>query len=471
MTIAPPARADAAPASASTYDRPRPAAPRPHLRRLGLFGALRAIKTNPIAVFAEEAYREPIVEYPELGGLLLVNDPDLIDSIYLGKIGKYVKSNQYKRVLMPALGDGLLTAEGETWQATRSITAPVFNPRAIAQMCESFCDCVVAMVRRWTEREDPRASVDLSAEIQRLTYDIFSGTVFSGALDDDRAAIHANMARYFDTIGRPDFATAFNLPVWVPTLARLRALPALSAFREIVDRAVDERIAENDREVKDLLDRLIRAHAPNSTAALSREMICDNIRTFLAAGHDTTGNALTWIIYLLALHPSVESRVIEELAEVVGDEPPSAEMLDRLVYTKAVVQEGLRLYPPVPITGRQATAEVELGGRRIKPTTPIVISSWVVHRHRDLWDSPEYFVPERFLPSAAGEIRRGAYIPFGLGPRICIGMGFAMQEILTVLATVMPRFRIRLARPEAVMPEFRATLRPSGGLPVFINSR
>jgi cytochrome P450 len=457
--------------SSSGEGCPIPAAPRPHPRRLGLFESIRAIKENAITVFDESAYREPFVEYPELGGLLLVSDPAVIEDILVANRADYIHSNQHRRLLSPALGDGLLTAEGETWQTTRRIAAPLFSPRALAQLFDDMPLCAEAMIDRWRRRPDPEEALDLCAEFHRLTYEIISRASFSGALDEDRASVHANMALYFDTVCRVDLATLLNLPAWLPTPNAIRARPALAVLRSVVDRVVGDRMKDRDEAAGDLLDRLMHTPDPKTGATLSVQAVADNVRTFLAAGHNTTGNALTWLFYLLALHPKEEARLLDELTEVLGEGPPTAESLDRLVFARAVVNEALRLYPPVPLIGRQPLKPVSLCGRRIKAGNAIVISPWVVHRHRSLWEDPEYFKPDRFLPPAAGSIRRGVFIPFGLGSRVCIGMGFAMQEILAVLAAVLPHFRHRLVDAGAVFPEARASLRPAGGLPVLVMPR
>lgn len=451
--------------------RPRPAAPHPLPRRLGLLAALRAVKSNPISLFSEEVYRDPFVEYREYGGILLVNDPETILEIFLGESTKFVKSNQYQRLLAPALGKGLATSEGKTWEVSRRIIAPFFSPRAISKFAKDICDCSEAMIGRWASRDAPDRPLDISGEMLRLTYEIISRALTSGDLDNDRERIHVNMARYLDTVGRFDLPTALDFPVWVPGLNTLRVLPTLLALRRVVARLVTDRMNEIEREALDFLDMLIHAQDPKTGETLSRNLICDNIRTFIAGGHDSTGLALTWVLYLLALHPDAESRVLGELKAEVGAGPHPPKDLSGLVYTRAVVNESLRLYPPFPFVSLKPATTVELRGRPVKPPSPVCISPWVVHRHRALWDEPDYFEPERFLPPAARSIQRGAFIPFGMGPRGCVGASFAMQTILIVLATVLPRFKFRLANAESVFPEARVTLRPAGGLPVFVTPR
>lgn len=466
------ARDHGSPASRLTGDgRLRPAAPQPRSSRPGFLAAIRALRSNPITAFADQAYEEPILAFGLFRKVVLVNDPHAIEHVLVGNAENYRKSVQQRRRLQPALGDGLLTAEGEAWRGARRIASPLFNPKAIALLFDDMREAAEAMRERWLVRTAPATPLDLSAEFQRLTYEIVSRTVFSGALEADRARVHANMAIYFETFGRIDLASLLNLPMWLPTAAALRARPALAVFRSIVDRVVSQRVDDPNREVSDLLDRLMRAPDPTTGTVMSAAAISDNVLTFMAAGHETTGNALAWILYLLALFPNAEETVVDELGSVIGDCTPTRGGLDRLVFTRAIVNEALRLYPPAPFLGREALWNDSLAGHDIEAGTQVLISPWIVHRHRRLWDDPDAFRPERFLPPQDREIARGAFIPFGLGPRICIGQGFAVQEILTVLATILPAFRFRLAQAEAIFPQARITLRPARGMLMIITPR
>ncbi|HVZ51241.1 MAG TPA: cytochrome P450, partial [Pseudolabrys sp.] len=188
-------------------------------------------------------------------------------------------------------------------------------------------------------------------------------------------------------------------------------------------------------------------------------------------GHETTGNALTWIAYLLTLFPEAEAELLAEMESELGGKPAPAGSLERLPFTRAAIEETMRLYPPAPFMGRQAIEADELAGEKVAAGTEILIAPWVLHRHRLLWQEPELFRPERFSPERRGQIARGAYIPFGLGPRICIGMGFAMQEILTVLSVVLPRFRFALAKGAEVVPRSRITLAPRDGMRMVVTPR
>lgn len=439
----------------------RPAAPVPPPRRLSLPRAFRAARDNPLTLFAQPAYELPLIRVRHM---VLVSEPAAIERVLIENAGNYIKSRLQQRRIQPALGDGLLTAEGELWRAERRTAAPLFSPRAIAELQGDMAKAAEETAARW-QREQPEGGVlDLAQEFQRLTYEIVSKSVFSGALDADRAQVHAMMARYFDTIGRVDLASFFDLPMWLPTLAKLNAGPALATMRKVIARVVGERVERPARRGSeaDLLDRLIAARDPQTGRALMPSVVADNVLTFLAAGHETTANALSWASYLIAAFPWAEDRLLAEFAAASGSRLASAADLERLPFARAFVEETLRLYPPAAFMSRQAVGEDRLCGEKIAPGTQVLISPWIVHRHRALWPEPDLFSPERFLPEQRQAIPRGAYLPFGLGPRICIGMGFAMQEILTVLSVLVPRFRFALAgEPE---PHSRITLSPRGGL-------
>lgn len=448
----------------------RPNAPIPPARRLGLLPAIRRLRNNPITVFASEAYEAFFLEIGMRKRVVLVNEPDAITHILVHNTENYRKSRQQQSRLQPALGEGLVTSEGETWRNGRAVAAPLFNPRAIALLFEDMQAASQDMLDRWDLRSSTVRPLDLMAEFQRLTYEIVSRTLFSGALDEDRVNMHTNLAIYFDTVGRVDLASLFDLPGWWPNIAGWRAKPSLNLFRSVVEKVVAQRRTDGPRRPEDLLDRLIQSQSPGSAKTLSDKAMADNVLTFLVAGHETTANALAWTLYLLALFPAVEGRVLRELRDVYGTGLIRREQLERLVFTRAVVSEVLRLYPPAPFMGRQAIGDDDYSRYPITSGTQIVISPWIVHRHRLLWDEPDVFRPERFLDGAEPPAR-GAYIPFGLGPRICIGQGFALQEILTVLAMILPRFSFELVDPGRVFPHSRITLTPEGGLPAIVRPR
>lgn len=456
-------------------DRTRPAAPVPLSRPHNLLGAWKAVRDNPLSVFTLDAYKVPVFFLGRvLGGIAFINDPEAISRVLVTNAGNYKKSSQQQRRVQPALGQGLLTAEGETWRSSRRIAAPLFSPKSVAGLFDDMRDAVLAMNDRWQPALRENATLDLAREFQRLTYEIVSKTVFSGALDAARVHVHENMALYFETLGRIDVGSFFNLPTWFPSRGRLQAREALIAFRKIIGGTVDGRIAaraDGTDTTGDLLDRLIDAKDPNTGAAMPKDHVFDNVLTFLAAGHETTANALSWASYLLALFPWAGKRLADEFASVLGGEPATFNDIDRLPFARSVIEETLRLYPPAPFLGREAISEDELCGKRIKAGSQVIISPWIVQRHQALWHEPELFAPDRFSPERRERIERGAFIPFGLGPRICIGQTFAMQEILTVLSVIVPRYRFELPAGAGVLPESRITLQPRGGMKLRVVRR
>ena len=433
----------------------------------------RTVRENPIATVPQPCYEKPFVWLGRWWKpTLLLSDPAGIERVLVGNAANYRKSPQLQRRIQPALGDGLLTADGETWRAGRRITAPLFSPKAVGALNDDMVAAAEAMSARWRD-ECAQGPLDLAAQYQRLTYEIVSRTVFSGALDAERTMVHAEMARYFDSIGRVDLATLLNLPPWIPSWSQWRAGPSIDAFRDVIGQAVKDRLAAraSGTTFDDLLERLSFARDPQTGEPMPDDVVTDNVLTFLAAGHETTGNSLTWISYLLTLFPEAEAEMRAELARELGGRPAPPGSLERLPFTRAVIEEAMRLYPPAPFLGRQAVAADELAGEKLPAGTEILISPWVVHRHRLLWDEPDLFRPERFAPARRAQIARGAYIPFGLGPRICIGMGFAMQEILTVLSIVVPRYRFALPADAEVFPRSRITLAPRDGMPMIVTPR
>jgi len=272
---------------------------------------------------------------------------------------------------------------------------------------------------------------------------------------------------YLETLGRIDVLGLLGLPQWVPTPDRIRAAPALRYFRREMEGLIARRKALVARDANaapnDLLTLLLTAHDPEGGSLFSGREVFDNVMTFVFAGHETTANALIWTLYLLSQFDDADAAVAQEVRRIDADALGRG-ALPELAYTRAVLEEAMRLYPPAPFISREAVAEDTVGGRTIAPRTSVLISTWILHRHHLLWERPDEFDPTRFLPGRRENIRRFAYLPFGAGPRICIGMSFAMQEAMVLLATITRRYRMELAPGEEVQPLARITLRPKGGL-------
>ncbi len=443
----------------------RPPAPVPPERPPGFWAFFRALQDNPVTAFAEDAYREPLHHRPALGSIpdvVLLAAPDLVKPVFVERMSAFDKGEVVRRRLAPMLGDGILIADEATWLPQRRVIQPLFRPR----LTEGFLPDMVAAADGAAARLaalPAGAEADMTEEMNALTYDVIARTAFSGDTIEDPAAFSRAIGAYFDTLGRVDLASFLALPAWIPTLGRIRARPALALFRRQVGGIVEKRRALIAREgaaaaPKDLLTALLTAKDPKTGEPMSPERVYDNAVVFLAAGHETTSNTLQWTLFLLSEHPEWDRRVADEIAAVTGGRPPSAADLDRLPLTRMVVDEALRLYPPVPFIPRMPSADEIIDGRRIRRGSVVFAAPFVTHRHRTLWQDPDHFRPERFGPG--GAVPDGAYFPFGLGPRACLGARFAIQEVLVALAALLPRFRFETVARETVFPQATITLKP-----------
>ena len=452
-----------------------PPAPKPQEGPLGALALLRALRTNPLTTWTRAHYELPILQGRSiLGPTAVVNEPAAVRRVLLDNVANYRKDDLQLRILAPGLGRGLLTAEGEQWRAQRRALAALFTPRMIAGFAPAMQAAADALVARWEHKRDGQP-FDVAPEMGRVTLDVLERTIFSDGLGGAPDEVMEAVTRYFDTIGRIDPADIFGLPDWVPRLSRLRARPALAFFQKSVDRIVAARRAHlaeaPDSAPHDLLSMLLNARDPETGQGLPEDEVRANIVTFIGAGHETTANTLVWTLFLLANSPEWRARLEAEADAVLTGDALAEGGFDRLVETKAVIEEALRLYPPAATLTRAAIGPDELSGRPVRAGDMIIISPWLLHRHRLLWDRPDIFDPTRFLPGKREAIDRYAYIPFGAGPRICIGMGFALQEAAIVLATILRRFRLELRPGERVEPIQRVTLRPKHGLPVVLRRR
>ncbi len=462
-------------ASPFIFDHRRPAAPVPPAHPPRGFGFIRSVRNNPIAAIGVRAYEQPILRIRNmLVDLCVVSDPVAIKRVLLDNVDNYRKGAQQQVRLKPALGNGLLTAEGASWRFQRRTAAPVFQHRRLVGFAGAMAAATNDMLARW-EALPAASEVDVAGEMMRLTYDIITRTVFSNEVRADQQKMAAAIQIYFDTIGRGDIASILGLPDWIPTPTRRRAAPVLAFFRSELQQALAARRAriqaDRDSAPDDLLTSLLTARDTDTGEGLSDSEVYDNVVTFIGAGHETTANAMAWTFYLLSEFPWAAEKLVNELRALPEDRDVTAADLPNLPYARMVLEESMRLYPPAPFIARQALAADRLSGVPVRKGTAVVISPWLLHRHRTLWREPELFMPERFAPERRDAIARFAYLPFGGGPRICIGMAFAMQEAMIMLATIARRWRLTLRPGYDVIPQASITLRPRGGLPMKLERR
>ncbi|HEY8565593.1 MAG TPA: cytochrome P450 [Beijerinckiaceae bacterium] len=432
---------------------------------LGLFEFLRRVRANPLATWAPEHFEKPIVAGDgPLGRITVVSDPAAIRTILVDEASRYRKDELQRRVLNPGLGQGLLMAEGEEWRLQRRTLAPLFNPRTVASFAPAMGESAERLVRRWRRRGSGQV-LDVALEMTRVTLDVLERTIFTQGLSRDPDALGRAITRYFEALGPVDPLDLFGLPGWIPRIGRFRARPAIRYFEEVVGELIAARRRRLGEEApRDLLTLLLEAADPETGRGLSDVEVAANIVTFIGAGHETTANALTWSLYLLSQDVVARERVEAEADAVLGDGPVTVEALPQLAFTRAVLEESMRLFPPVPFMSRSPIQDERLGELKVPRRSLVVIAPYVLHRHRRLWDEPDAFRPERFLPENRGAIDRFAYLPFGAGPRVCIGASFSIQEATIILATIARAARLALADDRPVMPLHRVTLRPEGGV-------
>jgi cytochrome P450 len=451
-----------------------PPAPEPHPRPLDPIRLVRTLRRNPLECWARPHFEEWFVNGGlPVGHVLIVNHPNAIRRVLFDHADNYQKDRIQRRVLSAGLKDGLLNAEGERWRVQRRVLAPVFARKTVAEFAPAMVSAAEALVERWFNRGEG-ATIDAAAEMARVTLDALEHTIFADGLGCNPENIRQAMRTYFDTIGKISALDLVGAPDFVPRLDRLRAAPTLRFFESAIDEVIARRrrrLADEQREgvPRDILTLLLSALDPDTGLPMTEGEVRSNILTFIAAGHETTANALTWALFLLSQLPEWQDRVRTEASRELGGR--SIGLAERLVETRAVIEEAIRLYPPIAAISRVALGPDDLSGARVERGSLVVISPYVLHRHRRLWSRPDEFVPERFLADARTRLDRCAYLPFGAGPRTCIGSAFALQEATIVLATIVRHFDMAMKPGHRVWPLLRVTLRPSGGLPMIIRFR
>ncbi len=438
-----------------------PKAPR---RSLSWRGVLRAVHDNPLTLWTDAAYEDEVETQRFLGRpRLLINAPDAIQHVLIRNPGNFHRTAASIRLLRPFVGRGLLLSEGELWRRQRRVIAPTLAPRALPPLMAEAARAIAPATSALAEAAEDGAPVDLLLAMQRLALDIAGRTMFSVAMEDFGGEMRQMLVEAWPNISRPDFFDLV-LPIGIPSPRDFARRRFQRRWMGLIGRIIAAREKADDRPGKgaDLFD-LLRAAIAGEGREGAR-LLRDEVATMIIAGHETTALTLFWSALLLAAHPEAQARIAEEAEGLdLGPEgAPSA--LERLIYTRAVVSEALRLYPPAAVIARQAARAERCGGIDVPRGALVLISPWVLHRHRKLWAAPGQFDPGRFLPAAA-PVPRFAYLPFGAGPRVCVGAQFALGEATLVLATLVRRFAITRLDDAPVMPVSVVTTQPDRAPP------
>ncbi|GJE61859.1 Putative cytochrome P450 132 [Methylobacterium trifolii] len=439
---------------------PRPA------KRLSTLALLRTVATNSLAVCDEELFDKLFVARRYVAHpVFFVSDPAAIKEVLIDRFDNYPRVTSIRRLFETDLRTGTLASEGETWRRHRRVATPTIDPRAI----RPDVPALIALAEQTADQiaaADPSVPIDIERWVGGLSTLLWNQVVTGG----DPAGIP--ILRWLSKVPhKPRSIDLIPKPAWLAErLVHHRRDPALPLLDAQLHAMIEARQAEGYAGSQDLLWRLAHARDRQTGDLLPRDEVRDEAASLIAGGAASV-RALTWIWYLLALHPEVEARFHAELDAAMPGRAPEPDDLTRLPYTRRVLDEVMRLYPPIPAILRQAAAKDELCGHRVPRGAFVAVMPWIVHRHRKLWTDPDRFDPERFTEANSAGRPRFSYIPFAVGPRVCIGASFAMTQMLSVIAVLGRRFRFRLASDGPVVPFGGISLQPKGGLPVRVERR
>lgn len=442
-------------------------------KQLGMLAFLRTLIRNPMETWPRDLFREDRVTNALLGRELeFVMRPDLVEEVLVGQSEIFRKAPIVRRTIAPAVGEeSIFTAHGAQWRWQRRAASPSFRNDKILGFVPAFESAAERAVNRLSAHLG--GETDISEEMMATTFEVILETMVSGDARFDKKAFGDRITRYFETVPYIAAITVLRLPKWFPYPGKRRSRAENGVLRGQMIEIIANRRA-NPRPggaAPDLLDMMIAAEDPEDRRTMTDGELADNLLTFVVAGHETTAIALTWALFLVANAPDVERKLLDEVTSVTADGPITPENADKLVYAKQVVQEAMRLFPPAPLIPRIANEATTLGGVAVPKGKPVYVPVYAIHRHEKLWSRPDVFDPDRFEPERARKIPRGAYLPFGAGPRICIGAAFAYVEAQTILATLIRRLRFTARPGLSPKPVTRLTLRPDGGMPLMVEPR
>lgn len=437
--------------------------------RLPLRALLDALRGNALAAFPREAFVEDVVVQSFFGRRhLILSRPAAIHHVLLDHPENYSRAEPAVRILRPMFGRGLFLSAGDDWRRQRRTSAPGFAPRAVRLLAGNVAEAVSELVETLATAEG--RTIDLVPVFQTLALEIIGRAIFSIDMKRHAPELRELILNYAARLGRPSLADLL-LPLGMPTPTDLARRRFRRRWRRLVGAIISERrtrpSAGTSEGPRDMFDVLAAATADDERPL---ERLGDQVATFIVAGHETTASAMFWGCYLLAAHPKIQERIADEAAGFALGPDDAAEAVPQLTYTRAVVDEVLRLYPPAFVITRQAIADDFVAGIPVPKRSLVLIAPWVLHRHRRFWNDPDRFDPDRFLPGRP-QPQRFAYLPFGTGPRTCIGSPFALTELVLVMALLMRSFRIALAPHAPVNPVGLTTIQPDRPPPFLLQPR
>lgn len=429
-------------------------------RPLGIWPSLQAARKNLLEILPLIAVKQPMVSGKTGLRWHMVMDPGAIRRMLLEKVDDYPKSKATKNLMRPAIGESLFIAEGAEWRWQRRAAAPVFSHRNVTALAPVMTAAAEDCCTRIADQSP--AAVNLLDEMVRTTFDVIADVTFSGEGAFDVAAVHTAIDAYMAEAGKVSLLDMLGAPDWIPRPGRMFSGNAVKDMKSVADKAILGRQDRGPRDIPDLLDLLLAGEDPETKRRMNTAELRDNLLTFIVAGHETTALSLSWALYLCAFDQGVQDRARQEIKSVCGDSPATGDDVERLPFVRMIIDEALRLYPPAGIVSRTAMSDDRLCGREVRKGDTVMIPIYALHRSEALWEDPDTFRPDRFADRKA--IDRYAYLPFGDGPRICIGASFAIQEAVIILATLLGRFKFEPVPGRDPKPVMILTTRPEGGV-------
>lgn len=397
----------------------------------------------------------------------MVNAPEAIKHILQMNNKNYSKGQGYVK-LKPLLGEGLVTSEGDFWRRQRRLSQPAFQRKQIHLLVDTMVQSARNMREGWSALAHSGEAFDVNEQMMRVTLDIVSRALFGAALSEQEFQSVADALTMLleETVRRAMRPWFVELPTQTTRIYHQH----IADLDRIIYRIISERRASGEQK-DDLLGMLLAAQDEETGEQMDDQQLRDEVMTLFLAGHETTANALSWTWMVLSQYPTIRAQVEAEVAEVIGEGVPTTDELQALTFTKAMFEEVMRLHPPVPAFARRALNDDEIGGFRIPAGSNMLICPYVLHRHPGLWENPEGFDPSRFTEEKRKEQHKFAYLPFGGGPRFCIGNHFAMMEALAIIAVVVQRYRVDLMPHHPIERSLSLTLRPKHGILATLRPR
>lgn len=426
----------------------------------GILKSLQMARRNILSIIPQIAVRQPMVSGKTGKRWHMLMDPTAIREVLLDRVEDYPKSDVTKNLLKPAIGESLFIAEGAHWRWQRRAASPVFSHRNVMNLTPIMTDAAERACER-IAGAGPRA-VNMLDEMVTTTFDVISDVTFSGGDTFDRDAVHQAIDDYIAEAGKVSLFDILGFPDWIPRPGRVMSGKALKEMKQMADQAIDARAKRGHDGVPDLLDLLLNGVDPKTKRQMNTAELRDNLLTFIVAGHETTALTLSWAMYLMGFDPETQARARTEAQSVLQGRAATGDDVESLPLIRMIIDEALRLYPPAGIISRTARKNDTLCGREIKPGDTVMVPIYALGRNELLWEDPDAFRPERFEDRKA--IDRYAYLPFGDGPRICIGASFALTEAVIILATLLSRFEFTAVPGKEPEPVMILTLRPEGGV-------